>query len=256
MLRAALAYAQIGWPVFPCRAAEKIPATWHGHLDATTDPERIASWWLRAPGRNVAIATGSPGPDVLDVDVRGNGSGFAAFGRLRREGLAGKPGVLVRTPSGGLHAYFAGTGQRSGHLAAQHIDFRSRGGYVLAPPSVVGGRPYVLVSSQPSDAVLDWGLARDLLDPRPAPEPGDWRRADRGCDPVQLVAWVAGQPEGNRNNGLFWAASRVIEAGRADALAALANAAQAAGLTGAEARRTIRSAQQRAAHAGERAYRS
>jgi hypothetical protein len=247
MLRAALAYAQIGWPVFPCRPGEKIPATRHGHLDATTDPERIAAWWWRAPGRNVAIATGLPGPDVLDVDVRQSGSGFAAFDRLRREGgLAGAPGTIVRTPSGGLHAYFAGTRQRSGHLAAQHIDFRGQGGYVLAPPSVVDGRPYVLVSRRPSDGLLDWGLARDLLDPRSAPEPGAWRRTDRGCDPVHLVAWVAVQPEGNRNSGLFWAASRAIEAGHTDALAALANAAQAAGLTGAEARRTIRSAQQRA----------
>src|ERR1022692_4612648 len=106
MLRAALAYAQIGWPVFPCRAAEKVPATGHGHLDATTDPERIASWWRSAPLRNVAIGTGSPGPDVLGVDVRADGSGCAALGRLQRAGLAGPPSVIVRTPSGGIHAYY------------------------------------------------------------------------------------------------------------------------------------------------------
>jgi hypothetical protein len=29
MLRAALAYARLGWPVFPCRPGEKVPAT-HG----------------------------------------------------------------------------------------------------------------------------------------------------------------------------------------------------------------------------------
>jgi hypothetical protein len=249
-LRAALAYARIGWPVFPCRPGEKIPATAHGHLDATTDPERIASWWRSAPARNVAIATGSPGPDVLDVDVRGSGSGFAAFGRLRRAGLAGGPGVVVRTPSGGIHAYYAGTGQRNGHLAAQHIDFRSHGGYVLAPPSVVTGRAYVVVSRQASDAVLDWGRARELLDPQPAREPRSSRRAGRPCDPARLAAWVAAQREGNRNNGLFWAASRVIEAGDTDALDVLADAAQAAGLTSAEARRTIRSAQHRAERAG------
>ena len=34
----ALAYAARGWPVFPCQAGQKIPATAHGHLDATTDP--------------------------------------------------------------------------------------------------------------------------------------------------------------------------------------------------------------------------
>ena len=231
MLRAALAYARLGWPVFPCRPGQKAPATRRGFLDACTDPDRITAWWTSVPGRNVAIATGEPGPDVVDVDVRAGGSGFAAFGRLRREGLAGDPGVVVRTPSGGMHAYYAGTGQRSGHLGAHHLDFRSQGGYVLAPPSAVGGRPYVAVRRRAGAVVFDWGRARDLLDPRPAPEPGASGRAGRGCDPGQLAGWVAAQPEGNRNAGLFWAASRVIKAGRGDALDGLARAAQAAGLT-------------------------
>ena len=43
--------------------------------------------------------------------------------------------AYVRTPSGGLHAYFRGSGQRNGHLPAHHLDFRSHGGYILAPPS-------------------------------------------------------------------------------------------------------------------------
>src|SRR5579859_6740619 len=89
-LQAALAYACIGWPVFPCRPGQKTPATTRGFLDATTDPERITAWWTAVPGRNLAIATGAPGPDVLDVDVRPSGSGFAAFNQLRREGVIGQ----------------------------------------------------------------------------------------------------------------------------------------------------------------------
>jgi hypothetical protein len=260
MLRAALAYARQGWPVFPCRAGEKVPATRRGFLDACTDPDRITWWWTSVPDRNVGIATGEPGPDVVDVDVRAGGSGFAAFRRLRREGLAGQPSVIVRTPGGGMHAYYAGTGQRSGHLAGHYLDFRSQGGYVLAPPSVVGGRPYVTAGWRAGEVVFSWGRARDLLDPRPVPDLGASRGAGREADPGRLAAWVAVQPEGNRNAGLFWAASRVIEAGQADALDALAQAAQAAGLTGEEASRTVRSAQRRAArpaghHAGARAER-
>ena len=47
-----LAYAARGWPVFPCQAGQKIPATAHGHLDATTESQQITalpSAWR--PGR-------------------------------------------------------------------------------------------------------------------------------------------------------------------------------------------------------------
>lgn len=79
LLAAALRYASAGWPVFPCTpdgtAApdHKAPLTAHGFKDATTDPARIRAWWHRWPDANVAIATGEPGPDVLDVDNHDTG---------------------------------------------------------------------------------------------------------------------------------------------------------------------------------------
>jgi len=129
-LRAAQAYARAGWPVFPLIPGEKVPLSrTHGFQDASTDLDRITDWWGRNAGRNVGIATGSPGPDVLDVDQHGEaGNGFAAFNRLRRAGLVTGVKAIVATPSGGLHAYFAGTDQRSGKLPAQHVDFRAQGG--------------------------------------------------------------------------------------------------------------------------------
>ena len=116
-LAAALRYARSDWPVFPCRPGEKLPATRHGFLDASTDTDKITWWWSRNPGRNVAIATGRPGPDVLDVDVREDGSGFAAFNRLLREGHLDGASAYVRTPSGGMHAYFTGSEQGNGTSA-------------------------------------------------------------------------------------------------------------------------------------------
>jgi hypothetical protein len=62
--------------------------------------------------------------------------------------LAAHPEQISRlTRSGGLHAYFTGSNQRNGHLPAHHLDFRSRGGYVLTPPSQIDGKPYQLMSS-------------------------------------------------------------------------------------------------------------
>lgn len=241
-LAGAQAYARRGWPVFPCRPGSKEPATRHGHLDATTDPATIEAWWRTAPARNVGIATGTPGPDVLDIDIRPGGNGYPAWRRLQQAGVITGGVALVRTPSGGMHAYFRGTGQRSSRLPGQFLDFKAAGGYVLAPPSVVGGRAYQLISrpggERPS---LDWPAATRLL----APQHAVSRHAAAGqvaADPGRLVAWVARLPEGSRHSGLFWAACRAAESGQPATLTALATAARSAGLPEAEIHRTIASA--------------
>jgi Bifunctional DNA primase/polymerase, N-terminal len=245
-LELALTYARRGWPVFPCRPGRKEPDTPHGFKDATTDPELITAWWTSVPGRNVAIATGAPGPDVLDVDVRPSGSGYLALCRLGQAGLLEVQVAAVATPSGGMHLYYPGTEQAGGRMPDCHLDFKASGGYVLAPPSAVGGRPYWRIQYQPGSmgetvaGRLEWAAAVAFLQPRqprlqPAQPPCD---ADTG----RLAAWVARLPEGNRNAGLFWAACRAAESGSPAALDALAEAAQTAGLPAQEIARTIASA--------------
>jgi hypothetical protein len=176
--------------------------------------------------------------------VKPGGDGWTAFNRLKRAGLLAGAKALVRTPSGGLHSYYAGTGQRNGKLPRHHIDFRSAGGYVLAPPSRVHGRPYELLDHRAgARGRLDWQAATRLLEPpRPAGKP---RGTDAG-DLGKLAAWVAAQKEGNRNDGLFWAACRAAETGHGD-LGDLVAAAVTAGLAEAEARRTVTSAARRVA---------
>ena len=65
---AAHRYADHGWFVFPAAPGGKVPMTEHGYLDATTGHKQIQNWWRGEPNANVAIATGAPGPDVVDVD--------------------------------------------------------------------------------------------------------------------------------------------------------------------------------------------
>ena len=242
---AAHQYADAGWPVFPCVPGEKLPATVHGFQDATTSHGQIERWWRRNPDRNVAIATGAPGPDVVDVDHHGQaGNGYAGWNKARRQGLVRDPAAIVRTPSGGMHAYFRGTGQRSAKIPAQHIDFRSQGGYVVAPPSaVVAGRRYEVVHHQPSAATVDFGAIRQLLEPEAARQQVQ-PAAGRPRDVGHLAGWVAQlSPDShNRNDGLFWAANRAIEAGDNATLDAIAKAARSTGLDEREIDRTIRSA--------------
>jgi hypothetical protein len=249
-LARALEYAGRGWPVFPCRPGRKEPDTPHGFKDATTESECITAWWTAVPSRNVAIATGAPGPDVLDIDVRPGGSGYSALHQLRRGGLLEVPVVAVATPSGGMHLYYPGTEQASGRLPDRHLDFKAAGGYVLAPPSAVGGRPYRRVQHQPArpgqtaGLRLDWAAAIALLEPR-QPYPQSPRPPEH-ADTERLAAWVARLPEGNRNAGLFWAACRAAESGRCGALDVLAEAAKTAGLPTHEITRTIASARRSA----------
>jgi len=241
-LRQALAFATCGWPVLPCLPGQKIPATAHGYRDATTDPGQITDWFGRHPDWNLAVATGAPGPDVLDVDEHGPaGNGYPAFRRLRAAALLDGAAIYVRTPSGGLHAYFAGSHQRNGHLPAHHPDFRSHGGYVLTPPSQIDGQPYQLISQPGGRDGLDWAAVTQFLQPEPhRHRPRQPQAGSR--DLSGLARWVATQPEGNRNAGLFWAANRALDTDPAADLSQLADAARQAGLQDAEITRTLNSA--------------
>ena len=127
---------------------------------------------------------------------------------------------------------------------------------MVAPPSHVGGRPYAVVSKQASAATVDWQKVREHLDPQPERQPyrAPERSADRPRDVSHLTDWVARQPEGNRNEGLFWAANRAVEAGDTATLDGLARAARDAGLEEREIDRTIRSAQQTATRGAGRPF--
>ncbi len=132
----ALAYANAGIPVFPCVPGGKTPLTASGFHDATTDPEIVTGWWRWRPEANIATPTGTTTFDVLDVDLRPNGSGYPAYHQAKAAGLLDGWIRAVRTPSGGLHLHYPGTEQRNGTLPGLHLDFRATGGYVLLPPSL------------------------------------------------------------------------------------------------------------------------
>jgi hypothetical protein len=108
-LDAALGYAAMGYPVFPCRPGAKQPAAPHGCLDATRDADRIQRWWAANPAANVAIAT--DGLAVIDVDPAGRDwPGDAA----RREAIRELAPPVQRTPRGGFHLFLSFRRENSG----------------------------------------------------------------------------------------------------------------------------------------------
>lgn len=133
MLDAALAYAEMGWPIFPVKS-DQAPHTTNGVLDATTDPKQIEEWYERWPRANIALDVGGAGYMVLDIDP---GADRAALSTA----LGGLPETRLtsRTPRGGTHLFYSLAAEEivapSSNKLSPHVDVRSFHSYVLLPPS-------------------------------------------------------------------------------------------------------------------------
>jgi hypothetical protein len=166
--RAALALARRGMRVHPVAADRKVALLEDWPNRATLDPTTIAAWWRRWPNANVAIATGGA-MRLLVVDIDTDAGGEASIAALEREHGTLPATVETITPRSGRHIYMIVPngrpmpGNTAGKLG-EGVDTRGQGGYVLAPPSVVGGRAYAW-SVDSGDRIADapdWLL--DLLE--------------------------------------------------------------------------------------------
>ena len=79
---AALRYAELGYPVFPCAAGGKVPLTPRGFKDATTDAAQIRAWWEKDPDANI----GMPTAGLLAIDVDGADNPWPADPAMARGG--------------------------------------------------------------------------------------------------------------------------------------------------------------------------
>jgi hypothetical protein len=123
----------------------------HGVKDGTTNRARILAWWTRQPQANIGLATGHTF-DVLDVD---GPAGKQAIQDLAAEHGLHSSGPLVRTGGDGWHYYLRPTGLGNVRPAGlAHVDWRGRGGYVVAPPS-----------RHASGQAYQWMTGRDLAVP-------------------------------------------------------------------------------------------
>jgi Bifunctional DNA primase/polymerase, N-terminal len=277
LLDAALGYAARGIPVYPvhwpcpgqgraslacscprglaCDRPAKHPLVRHGVKEATTDADRLRRWWQRWPQANLGLATGICF-DALDID---GPEGLAALGELQEAAGLRLLGPLVATGGGGWHVWFTptGLGNRPPRGLA-HVDWRGRGGCVLAPPSRhISGRPYRWLVGLDQTPLAEVPAAlRVRLDPDP---PTTTRPADPTTPPAlghpygrtvlaaELAALGRATP-GQRNRTLNRTAFKVYRyvAGgvldEQDVTLAFTTAALAIGLDWAEIARTLASA--------------
>jgi Bifunctional DNA primase/polymerase, N-terminal len=250
-----------GWHVFPCLPGDKRPAVDRWEQRASADPGHIVdAWSSRYAGHNIGVACGPSGLVVIDLDTHGQlpaewqlpgiKDGRDVLAQLCEWAGQDWPATYaVATPSGGLHLYFrAPAGQEIRNSAGRLgplVDVRARGGYVVGPGSVVGGRGYELQDDAPPVPLPGW-LCR-LLEPQPAASPAAASGRPAPGRLAALARAVETAADGQLNNTLHWAACRAAEmiaAGEADAsdaTAALLAAAVLAGHPERPAARTIES---------------
>jgi putative DNA primase/helicase len=219
VLAYALAYAELGWRVFPvhsiveereaepvvlrcscgkgdCGSPGKHPRTKNGVLDASTDPAQIRAWWEHWPMANVGIACGE-GLLVLDVD-----------GPEGEDELRGRHVPMTPTVQSGKgqHRYFRtpGFAVKNKARVAPGLDVRTEGGYVVAPPSLhVRGVGYAwVIGMAPWECPLadcpEWLVT--LLEREANAGEGRSLRMPSGEAGQEKVVPI---PQGRRNDELF-----------------------------------------------------
>jgi hypothetical protein len=227
----------------------------HGLKEATTNRARVLAWWTQQPQANIGLACGHLF-DVLDVDGPIGAQALRAFaGQHHLE----SSGPLVRTGGGGWHYFLAPTGLGNvGPHNLERVDWRGRGGHVVAPPSRhASGHPYQWVAGRDLDTAVPGVPAALLqrLQPRQADRPVPVASAPVGDRPgpgygqaalAQELARVATAPQGQRNQRL-WEAARnlynLVATGTLDdhqVHQGLLQAAERRGLLGDEPRQTQR----------------
>jgi hypothetical protein len=266
--RAAAVYTALGLPVVPMHARRpgggcscpdpacpdpgKHPRLRGWTRLATTDPAMAGEWWRRWPAASVALATGRRF-DVLDLD---GDQGVEALRALLSIAPPEHPGPVARTGGGGWHLLYSPTGLGNRVKLLPGVDWRGRGGLIVAPPSchASGGR-YRWV--RPLTATLPEvpaGLRRLLASPPaqrttlpPAPTPAGRRGGyGRAALARERAAVAAAQP-GRRNATLNRAAfslGQLVAAGLLEVeevRAVLLAAALEAGNPEAKAQATIES---------------
>jgi len=180
LLRSALEYARLGWPVFPqhtptpdggcscgqdCDYPGKHPRIKGGSTQATTVEAPIRAWWTRWPSANIGCVAGNRS-GLLIVDIDPKNGGDVTWQRIVSKYGEPPPTVTADTGTGGWHLYYLRP-ETDAHIRSQNnaidpgVDTRCDGGAFTLPPSLhVSGRQYAFRE----------GLGPDEVEAQPIPE--------------------------------------------------------------------------------------
>jgi len=133
---AAKKYLAQGFSPIPSEGKKPL-VKWEEWQKRRPTEKEIDLWWETWPTANVGVITGSiSGITVIDIDgEKGNES-------LRSFGIALPPTRIVQTPHGWhmWYQYDPSYPTKAGVLPG--VDIRNEGGFIVAPPSSIGGAEY------------------------------------------------------------------------------------------------------------------
>ena len=279
-LEAALLYADDRRPVFPCNehpgGHSKAPLTKRGHLDATTDQEKIRHWWTKRPKALI----GSPiDPEMICVDIDPRNGVTRAMFEDKVGQLTPTMTVTSGRGDGGEHLYYWRNvsalsipfdvanpnldelvrewANPTFHMGKHNKAFPAGvdikiNGYMIMPPSTHPdtGQPYTwndeFVHLMPQ-GLWDW-LQPPKGSTRTHPTGTGHGPSVPNVHALEGILRRVANEANTRNKLLFWAANRLVENGYPEtAFDALEEAAAYAGLPPSEIAKTINSARKSAA---------
>lgn len=163
----AMQFASLGYFVFPLYKNSKgevqKPYGWARNvvtpdkepkaIPATNDPSQVSNWPTEVKNKYKKQVSGFGvlGLEVviLDLDVKGEKTGFADFTALAKEYTIPKPTMITKSKSGGLHLFYKKpskysdqpiktfSGLRINDIEYSGIDVRGDGGFVVGPEMLV-----------------------------------------------------------------------------------------------------------------------
>ncbi len=181
MYSKAMEYLSQGKSIFPVGLDKKPHVkTWKEFQKRHPTDLEVEAWWQEWPNAGIAIITGKiSGLSVVDVDTY-KGGDPSPFPETK----------TIESTTGGLHFWYEYSPEAWTHdNKATHVDVRSEGGYVIAPPS--------RAERKDGKGIGTYKVTKDIpLAPFPThlfPKKGqkrDWKAIE------------AGKPEGSRNSDM------------------------------------------------------
>lgn len=180
MLSACNEYIQFGFKLIPvtyqredgscscnkpnCNGVGKHPAIKGWQTNATNNIEEIKTWFLQDPFLNIGLLTGE-NLCVLDIDPRNDGDSSLKELLDAIQEIPETP--VVETGGGGLHFYFKNPKEdfkksKTGMLPG--LDFKSIGGFIVAPPSLhKSGKQYQFANGKSLSEISISELPENLI---------------------------------------------------------------------------------------------